>query len=139
MTITTVVDIETTGLPDNPDAEIIEFGAYDLSGDCPDFQQIHFLIKPERPIPPEMSAIHHIINKDVENASSLSECSEMFFDSDPDYIVAHNAAFERHFLEKFAPKKAQWICTYKCAMTVWPDAPSHSNQALRYWLNRVRH
>ena len=26
------------------------------------------------------------------------------------------------------------ICTYKAALRAWPDAPSHSNGALRYWL-----
>lgn len=26
-----------------------------------------------------------------------------------------------------------WICTYKVALHVWPDAPRHSNQVLRYW------
>ena len=25
-----------------------------------------------------------------------------------------------------------WVCTYKCALRVWPDLPSHGNQALRY-------
>lgn len=27
-----------------------------------------------------------------------------------------------------------WICTYKVALRLWPDAPKHSNQVLRYWL-----
>ena len=26
------------------------------------------------------------------------------------------------------------ICTYRCALRVWPEAPAHGNQALRYWL-----
>jgi exodeoxyribonuclease X len=28
----------------------------------------------------------------------------------------------------------QWIDTYMSALTVWPDAPAHNNQTLRYWL-----
>jgi exodeoxyribonuclease X len=28
-----------------------------------------------------------------------------------------------------------WICTYKAALRVWPDAPRHTNQVLRYWRN----
>jgi exodeoxyribonuclease X len=28
---------------------------------------------------------------------------------------------------------AQWICTWKCAMRLWPGSPSFSNQVLRYW------
>ena len=30
-----------------------------------------------------------------------------------------------------------WICTYKCALRVWPDLVSHSNQALRYTLGLI--
>jgi exodeoxyribonuclease X len=26
------------------------------------------------------------------------------------------------------------ICTYKAAVRLWPQAPKHSNQVLRYWL-----
>ena len=28
---------------------------------------------------------------------------------------------------------AQWICTWKCALRLWPDSPGFSNQVLRYW------
>ena len=45
-------------------------------------------------------------------------------------IAAHNADFETKFFEPMLPV----ICTYKAALRVWPDAPSHSNGALRYWL-----
>jgi exodeoxyribonuclease X len=30
-------------------------------------------------------------------------------------------------------RNAEWLCTWKCAMRLWPDAPSFSNQVLRYW------
>ena len=46
-------------------------------------------------------------------------------------MVAHNSAFEAQWLKRSVP----WICTYKCAIRAWPDAPSHSNQALKYWLD----
>lgn len=50
------------------------------------------------------------------------------------YFAAHNAKFERLFLEGYLPA-LPWICTWKCALVAWPDAPSHGNQVLRYWLN----
>src|SRR6185312_16241594 len=28
-----------------------------------------------------------------------------------------------------------WLCTLKAGRRIWPEAPSHSNQALRYFLN----
>ena len=49
-----------------------------------------------------------------------------------DYYVAHNAEFESGFLEPHLG--SNWLCTYKCALRIWPDAVSHSNQALRYML-----
>ena len=30
-----------------------------------------------------------------------------------------------------------WICTYKCALRVWPELDGHSNQELRYALGRA--
>lgn len=28
----------------------------------------------------------------------------------------------------------KWLCTYKAAVRVWPDCPSHSNECIRYFL-----
>jgi exodeoxyribonuclease X len=79
------------------------------------------------------------------------------------YYAAHNAAFDRGFLPELDPKvryeaalastpgelipdlisnydgwlaesAVPWICTWRCAMHMFPDAPSHKNQALRYEL-----
>ncbi|WP_066781895.1 hypothetical protein [Sphingomonas sp. CCH5-D11] len=81
-------------------------------------------------MPPEVRAVHHI---------SLAECQQWQpFDADQmfarsnraDAIAAHNAEFETKFFTSPVPV----ICTYKAALRVWPDAPSHSNGALRYWL-----
>ena len=43
------------------------------------------------------------------------------------------AASERAFLDPLLGKQS-WFCTYRAALRVWPDAPVHSNQVLRYWL-----
>jgi exodeoxyribonuclease X len=53
-----------------------------------------------------------------------------------DAYVAHNAHFERSFLERRLGD-ALWVCTYKCSLRIWPDLLSHSNQALRYRLGLV--
>lgn len=52
-----------------------------------------------------------------------------------DYLVAHNAAFDSQYI----PVKKPWICTYRCALQLYPDAPKHSLQALRYWLGLTPH
>jgi exodeoxyribonuclease X len=37
------------------------------------------------------------------------------------------------FITQNVTDPAPWICTYKAALHLWPDAPKHSNQVLRYW------
>ena len=49
---------------------------------------------------------------------------------DTDLFVAHNADFEQSFLPEFAA--VPWVCTFRAALRLVPDATSHSNQALRY-------
>ena len=144
MTIIRVVDLETTGgLP--PDHTVCEIGyidvvstATDLAGTPCDWQVQglpgSFFVDPGRPIPPESSAIHHITDEDVAGAMSFDK-GLLRLGQTPvpiDVLAAHGAKFERLWLEEpFAG--IPWICTYKCALRLWPDAPAHSNQALRYW------
>ena len=48
-------------------------------------------------------------------------------------LAAHHASFEQHYCTPALTRSADWICTWKCAMRLWPDSPSFSNQVLRYW------
>jgi exodeoxyribonuclease X len=52
-------------------------------------------------------------------------------------FAAHSAKFERQWCTPDIVGEVPWICTYKCALRAWPEAPGHSNQTLRYWLNPV--
>lgn len=135
MTTIRVIDYETTGTQEDHDAEIIEYGAYDLienegGGSWRIARPVASLIRPRNPIPPEARAVHHISDADVENAPELREMLDEFLDGSV-IFAAHNAAFEEHFTPA---ENLRWICTYKCALVVWPEAPGHSNQCLRYWL-----
>jgi exodeoxyribonuclease X len=129
-----VIDYETTGTPEDENAEIIEFGCVDV---CLDTLCISdgwtSLAKPSGQIPPVTMAVHHITDDDVANAPSPSDLWGEFWGGcgKEDIAAAHNADFEKHFHDGAG---RPWICTYKCALVVWPDAPSHGNQALRYWL-----
>ncbi len=134
-----VIDFETTGFDPASEA-IVELGWTDVllpEGAPPRVVKGgHLLINPHRPIPPVASAVHHIIDVDVETAPSWDP-GFLGFDAPPDgeliAYAAHNAAFEQGFAG--ADPAVPWICTYKAALRLWPDAPSHSNQALRYWRN----
>jgi exodeoxyribonuclease X len=57
---------------------------------------------------------------------------EMFAEP-ADVMVAHSARFERGFIADTATGGLPWICTVRSAKAVWPHAPGHSNQVLRYW------
>lgn len=131
-----VIDIETTGVDSETDA-IIEIASVDVYK-TPDghgiTSQREALVFPGRDIPPASSAVHHLIDADVANAKRIEEVIKDFDTADA--YVAHNCAFERSFLDKYFGD-AVWVCTMKCALRVWPDAPGHSNQVLRYWRGHV--
>lgn len=127
MTVLRVIDFETNGTAP-PDAQVCEVGMCDFN------LQDHTIDEPVSwlcgvgSMPPEVRAVHHI---------ALAECAPMppfdpafMFRAPCDAVVAHNSKFEAQFFESPVPV----ICTYKAALRVWPDAPSHSNGALRYWL-----
>jgi exodeoxyribonuclease X len=88
-------------------------------------------------IPPQASAIHHITDEDVGRCRPLEEHLPLYLDYDREADVtafaSHNWRFDAQWVgDKLDGRPA--ICTYKCALRVWPDAPAHNNQALRYWL-----
>lgn len=134
-----VIDIETTGQA--PPAEIIEFGRVDLH-DSTGFWQIDApmarLYRPLHGIPPETMAVHHITELDFDADTPVCTAERLrlavWAGSSPDVLVAHNCAFEQLFVDGLHTDALPWICTYKVALRLWPEAPKHSNQVLRYWL-----
>ncbi len=140
MTILRVIDIETTGMA--PPAEIIEVGRVDVVGSGPMdgwslvLPPFSTLYRPLRGIPPETMAVHHITPADVAEAPvcTVEGLRHDILSIDrPDVLVAHNCAFEQSFIPKEVTDGLSWICTQKCALRLWPQAPGHSNQVLRYW------
>lgn len=143
-----VVDVETTGL-EPPEAAICEIGfcdlrstANDLALSPTDWEVIGgfgTLVNPGRPIPPEVSAVHHIIDEDVAAATpwELAAASIIEPGNRIDAFAAHSAKFELKFIGPDLLAGRPLICTYKAALRLWPDAPSHSNSALRYWKRPV--
>lgn len=127
------IDFETTGV-DPKTAHAVEVALFGST------VSIESYIKPPVPIPAETSAIHHITDEDVANAetweSVKQDLSDFLTGQAGEHLatlVAHNAQYEKDILgEGFTP--VLWVCTYKCALRIWPDAPSHKNEVLRYWL-----
>lgn len=93
------------------------------------------------PVHPSASAAHHLTASSVEHCPPAAETlldalafHQRELGEEP-YLVAHNAKFDRQYLDPLLPTTLEWICTYRCALHIWPDAPTHSNQGLRYWLD----
>jgi exodeoxyribonuclease X len=136
MTVIRVFDVETTGI-DPAEHRIIEIAAFDLHSD----NRIEYvgtkLVNPARLIPPEASAVNHLIDEDVADASPFEAVWPLFSDGAPSVYAAHNCAFDQSYIP--TPAGTRWICTYKCALRLWTQAPGHGNQILRYWIGLDRH
>lgn len=132
------IDLESTGLPEDKErgirVGIVEIGFTDLDIETLQIgETFSALVNPNMPIPPETMAVHHITDSEVVDAMNyMQACQRLMEGMEPgDIFVAHNIAMEKAF---FGGGNHDWICTYRCAQHVWEDAPSHSNQVLRYWL-----
>lgn len=128
-------DVESTGIPTETDRHALVEGAWcDVhrasDGDCTVMDPASMLCNPGRLIPVEAQAVHHIRDADVAGAPSPDLLCKAMGEGG-DYFVAHNCSFEQQF---FGGGGRPWLCTWKSALRVWPDAPSHSLSALRYWL-----
>lgn len=133
MAIIRVIDLETTGF--EPPAEVVEIACVDVMNGVVQPAAFQELVKPSHPIPPECSAIHHILDEDVVDARSWEEVRQTIVDAgiEVSFYAAHNAKFERQFITDETTGGRPWICTYKCALRLWPNAPTHSNFGLFYW------
>lgn len=137
--IVRVIDLETTGSAP-PTHAVIEIGwqdvalgedgRWDLSGDGGSM-----LVNPGRSIPPVTQAVHHILDEQVADAPWWHDVARQVLDPWPRRVAlaAHRASFEEQFCTPALTRSADWICTWKCAMRLWPESPGFSNQMLRYW------
>lgn len=136
-----VIDTETTGLEPET-AAICEVAFQDMLPDGEMLERFQTLIDPLMPIPPEASAVHHLTDDDVRGkpmwetikprciASATMIEGETLTETFQPVYVAHNAEFDA----KFTKIPGRWLCTHRLAKHLWPDAPGHGNEVLRYWL-----
>lgn len=137
MPIILVVDLETTGM--EPPAEVIELGYCELVDENAHGWQIGDRgaeLYYAETNPPEARAVNHIDPRHLRGCPPFEP--ELVLKgwttwTGPTLYAAHHADFEQKWLGEAASGK-HWICTWKSALRLWPDAPSHSNQVLRYWL-----
>lgn len=129
------VDTETTGIDPDADA-IVEIAIVRFRGGRKEV--FHTLVNPGFPIPPTASAVHGITDEDVKDAPRIEELEDRIIEMlDGAFVIAHNAGFDALFVDPAVgvePAPKEWLCTYRLSRHVFPDAPAHGNQVLRYWL-----
>jgi len=111
-----MLDLETTGLSAAGD-EIIEMAllpfTYSLDGRIFEVKApFHRLRQPSRPIPQEITRLTGLDDAAVAGCAIDPEEVERFM-APADLVIAHNAAFDRAFAERFHPVFAAkpWACS----------------------------
>lgn len=129
-----VIDFETTGL-EPPEAQVIEVGWCDFDRENMTFLDGGSYFCGAETNPPESRAIHHIWPEDVAGKKPFdaSEMNDAAIKEGAICYVAYNATHEEKFLGVL-PSGLPLVCAYKAGLRIWPDAPSHSNFGLLYWL-----
>ncbi|MFP5077554.1 DNA polymerase III subunit epsilon [Rhizobium sp. YIM 134829] len=135
-TILRVIDLETAG---NGATDVCEIGWQDvvLGGDG--LWQVTAnrgarFVNPGRPIAVDTMAIHHIRDEDVVGAPFWRDLAPEILrpEGGVTALAAHRAAFEQRYCTPRLTGGTPWICTWKCALRIWPQLPRFSNQMLRY-------
>lgn len=119
-----VIDTETTGV--TADDSVIELGLVLFAYDRQTARVLGTLASycglrdPGRPIPPEAQAVHGITDAMVAGQSLDLDYVEELLQS-AEFIVAHNAAFDRVMCEKLSDlfKGTPWVCSLR--QVPWED------------------
>jgi exodeoxyribonuclease X len=134
-----IVDIETTGLDPETD-RIVEIACVATS--TTEVLGMFASLVDGRPCNAVTSAIHGLVDDDLIRAPKWEAAAQSLlrflarFDGPKctAILTAHNSAFDQSFVAP-GPIEQPWLCTKRLAQQLWPEAPSSSNQALRYWRN----
>lgn len=112
-----IVDVETTGLSPAQD-EIVELALVLFSFDPRTGSDIQVLDEysglrdPGRPIPPGAAQAHGITDSDVRGRQ-LDDARIRSILARSHCLIAHNASFDRGFVEKLFPetRRLPWLCS----------------------------
>ena len=128
------IDFETTGLLATD--KVCEYGYSDYN---PETKAVDFgfssLCRVDA-IPPEARAVHHIRAEDTAS-SPVFDAEDLVKGMLADGVLgvaAHMASFEAQWISRQTEGVLHLFCTYKAALRIWPEAPTHSNFGLFYWL-----
>jgi exodeoxyribonuclease X len=148
-----IIDTETTGPSSTPPDVACEVAAVDL--DWHPESKVGQLLAPKSGLvqigikmPPDARGVHHIGDEELERhgkdiSAVFKSVIAPFPYPEKIIFVAHNAEYEfgtvrdasGKLLKDYIPDTVPIICTYKSALRLWPDAPNHKLQTLRYLLD----
>lgn len=126
-------DTETTGLW-APSNRLVEIGAVKFRIDGGKISTFQALINPERPMPPEVIAVHGITDEMVADARKIGEVMPDFlkFCGKDSVLLAHNALFDVSFLacelDRIDQKRPENLVldTVAISRKVFPEVQSYS-------------
>jgi exodeoxyribonuclease X len=131
-----VIDLETAG--DGPH-DVCEIGWQDVARDAGGRWRINeergsLFVDPGRAISADTMAVHHIRDVDVAGAPFWKQVAPSVLRPEGGVVAlaAHRAGFEMRYCSPSPTGGARWICTWKCALRLWPHLSRFSNQMLRY-------
>lgn len=131
-----VVDVETTGLSPALGDRVLEIGALRVVRGVVvgTFSQ---LVNPQAPIHPTAQAVHGIRPADVVHAPRMADILPRFVTFTAGLpLVAHNAGFDRQFLEaecrycEFLDPFGDYYCTLQLSRWINPQLPHHDLDSL---------
>lgn len=117
LSVSGFVDVETTGLSRARD-EVVElaillFAFRPTTGEIVGVvEEYSGLRDPGRPIPPGVSSVHGIRDQDVRG-KRLDHRRILSLIGEAEFLVAHNASFDRAFVERLYPESGEkpWLCS----------------------------
>ncbi len=127
-----VLDTETTGIDHRKGHRLIEIGCIEIEDLLPTGRTFHRFIDPEREIEPDATRVHGITNAMIAGKPKFAHiCEEMLDFIGDNKIIAHNAQFDRGFVNmelernnRPATATEQWIDTLEIARHRFPGMPN---------------
>jgi ATP-dependent DNA helicase DinG len=122
-----LVDLETTGLAEDPASEPIEVGAVLVEPGGGAVTTLWSLVRASRPLPRAIRRLTGLADADLAGAPAMSELAPaLALALGGRALLAHNAAFERAFLARSvdpALAAARYLDTQDLFAVTHPDAP----------------
>jgi DNA polymerase-3 subunit epsilon len=125
-----VLDTETTGIDPRSGHRVIEIACIEVEDLLPTGSYFHCYIDPERDVEPEAEKVHGISRASLIGKPKFADpqiCEEFLNFVGDAQLVAHNAAFDRGFVNMELERAGRaplpdtrWTCTYELAKRRFP-------------------